>query len=49
MRLLWLFLILAVLVVVPFLIWGDLFTEQFDLEKTVAWYRANKEEADAKP
>ena len=37
MRLLWLFLILAILVLVPFLIWGDLFTEQFDLEKTVAW------------
>ena len=35
MRLLWLFLVLALLVVVPFLLWGDQFTEHLDLQKTV--------------
>jgi len=34
-RLLWLFLVLALLVVVPFLLWGDQFTEHLDLQKTV--------------
>lgn len=37
MRLLWLFLALAVAVMVPFVIWGDRFAEQFDLQKTVDW------------
>ena len=35
-RLLLLFLVLAVLVIVPFLIWGDLFERQMSLEKMVS-------------
>ena len=37
MRLIWLFLLLVALVLVPFLLWGDQFTDHFDLEKTVDW------------
>ena len=37
MRFLWLFLILAVLVVAPFVLWGDHFADRFDLQKTNAW------------
>ena len=37
MRLLWLFLILAVLMLVPFVIWGDYFADRFDLQDTNAW------------
>ena len=38
MRLLWLFLILAVLVLVPFAIWGDAFDALFEYEKVKAWF-----------
>ena len=37
MRLLWIFLILAVLVIVPFLIWGDFFDALFERESTEQW------------
>ena len=37
MRLIWLFLLLVALVLLPFLLWGDQFTDHFDLEKTVDW------------
>ncbi|MEM9015641.1 MAG: VTT domain-containing protein [Verrucomicrobiota bacterium] len=36
-RLLFIFLILAALVIIPFLIWGDWFEEAMTLEQTVAW------------
>jgi len=36
-RLFWLFLILAVLVLGPFVLWGDQFAERFDVEKTNTW------------
>lgn len=37
MRLLWLFLILAVLVIVPFVVWGEFFGDLFDVEATLEW------------
>jgi uncharacterized membrane protein YdjX (TVP38/TMEM64 family) len=37
MRLLWLFLILALLVIVPFVLWGDYFGRLFELEATQRW------------
>jgi len=37
MRLLWLFLILAALVIVPFIIWGDFFEALFSQEGTAEW------------
>ena len=37
MRLIWLFLLLVALVLVPFLLWGDQFTDHFDLDKPVDW------------
>ena len=37
MRLLWLFLILALLIVLPFLIWGESFEDFFSHEGTIAW------------
>ena len=37
MRLFWLFLILAVLVLGPFVLWGDQFADRFDVEKTNTW------------
>jgi len=39
-RLFTIFLILAMLVLVPFLIWGDLFEEAMSLENTVEWLRS---------
>ncbi len=38
-RLLILFLVLALLVIIPFVIWGDFFESQMSLEKTVAYLR----------
>jgi uncharacterized membrane protein YdjX (TVP38/TMEM64 family) len=38
MRLLWLFLVLAVLVMVPFLIWGESFGRFFEPEETEEWF-----------
>ena len=38
MRLLRLFLVLAVLVIVPFLIWGDFFFKLFEPQETEAWF-----------
>ncbi len=40
MRVFWIFLVLAVLVLIPFLIWGEQFTEIFDREGSVSWLRA---------
>jgi uncharacterized membrane protein YdjX (TVP38/TMEM64 family) len=37
MRLLWMFLVLAVLFLIPFLIWGEWFGEFFSREGAVAW------------
>ena len=39
-RLFIIFLILAMLVLVPFLIWGDSFDEAMSLENTVKWLRS---------
>jgi uncharacterized membrane protein YdjX (TVP38/TMEM64 family) len=39
-RLLLIFLVLALLVIVPFLIWGDFFERSMSLENTVAWLRS---------
>ncbi len=36
MRLIWLFLVLFVLVLLPFAVWGDRFSEYFDLHNTSA-------------
>lgn len=37
MRLVWIFLVLAVLVIVPFLIWGEWFEKSFDVAATRTW------------
>lgn len=39
-RLLLIFLVLALLVILPFVIWGDHFERSMSLENTVAWLRA---------
>lgn len=39
MRVFWLFIALAVLVMIPFLIWGEWFGEMFSSEGSVAWLR----------
>ena len=39
-RLILIFLVLALLVIVPFLIWGDDFEESMSLENTVAWLQS---------
>jgi uncharacterized membrane protein YdjX (TVP38/TMEM64 family) len=38
MRLLWIFLFLALLVVLPFLVWGDFFTDLFSEEGSREWF-----------
>jgi uncharacterized membrane protein YdjX (TVP38/TMEM64 family) len=37
MRLIWMFLVLAVVFLIPFLIWGEWFSELFSREGAVAW------------
>lgn len=39
-RLLLLFLVLALLVIIPFMIWGDWFEESMSLENTVEWLQS---------
>lgn len=41
-RLLLLFLVLALLVIVPFLIWGDWFEKSMSMENTVEWLRSTE-------